>query len=143
MRGRLLCRLEHYNFLWILIKFGHSLSFDQNVRGRLLYHLEHYHLMIKMCAVAYFAAWNTTTLNKISGYTQKRMQKFCHDMTEHMCLYDIVLNIYIFIYRPMTQLSLSFDQNLRGRLLCRLEHYHFEQNTALELKKSCKSHVMI
>ena len=44
---------------------------------------------------------------------------------------------------PHIELSLNFDQNVRGCLLCRLEHYHFEQNTAPELKKSYRSHVMI
>ena len=44
---------------------------------------------------------------------------------------------------PHIELSLNFDQNVRDCLLYRLEHYHFEQNTAPELKKSYRSHVMI
>ena len=39
--------------------------------------------------------------------------------------------------------TLSFDQNVRGCLLCSLEHYHFEQNTAPALKNSCHSVVVI
>jgi len=61
------------------------------------------------------------------------------ELSEVMLRYDMTFKSS----HPMTQLSLNFDQNVRGRIFCRLEHYHFEQNTTSAFKKSCKSHVMI
>ena len=67
-----------------------SLNFDQNVRGCLL------------C--------------RLGARTQKIVHKSCHDMTE----LSEALSCYYMTFKssqPMTQLSLSFDQNVRGRLL--------------------------